>query len=561
MITVDALSHLPLFESARDQALATIVSRSADIRVGAGDWVVLEGESAAFYVVLEGRCEVVKTFAGAEQIVDVVEPGGFFGEVPLLLGSGFLTGIRAVEPSRLMRLEALDFHELVSRCPDANRRILSEMARRVAGMQQASIAAPLVSVTVLGHRWDLKCYDLRDFLARNHVGFRWLDPDDRAAVAAANVPRELLDDGRSPAVIFADRSFMIEPPYAQLAQRLGLQTAPNTATYDVAIVGAGPAGLAAAVYGASEGLNAVLVECRAPGGQAGTSSRIENYLGFPAGIPGDDLASRALHQAKRFGAEVIVTRRATEIVPRNGSDATHAIVLDCGERVQTKAIVLANGVTWRRLSIPGADALIGRGVYYGAARTEALGARGKDVFLVGGGNSAGQAAMLFSGYARSVTILVRGERLSASMSQYLIDELKKKENVRIEYACDCVSVTGTHHLESIDVAYKNGERKTFEADALFIFIGCEPETKWLPAALIRDAQGFICTGRDVADRQPSNGERSRDPYLLETSIPGIFAAGDVRHGSMKRVASSVGEGSMAIALVHQYINELPRGSS
>ena len=557
MITVGELSHLPLFESARDEALATIVSRSADVRANAGDWIVLEGEAAAFYVVVEGRCEIVKLFAGAEQVIDVVEPGGFFGEVPLLLGSGFLAGVRAAVPSRLMRLEAIDFHELVAICPNANRQILASMARRVTGLQNASIATPLISVTVLGHRDNLAGYKLRDFLARNKVGFRWLEPGQTDAIQAAGVPQELLGDAKYPAVVFADRSYLIDPPYPELAQRLGLQTAPRETTYDVAIVGAGPAGLAAAVYGASEGLQTVLIECRAPGGQAGSSSRIENYLGFPAGISGDDLASRAFNQAKRFGAEIIVSRQATAIEPRNGSAKTHAIVLDCGSRVKTKAIVLANGVEWRQLSLPGAENLLGRGVYYGASRSEALEALDKDVFLIGGGNSAGQAAMLFSGYARSVTIMVRGEKLAASMSQYLIDELAKKENVRIEYVCECVNVTGTGHLESIDVVYNNGERKTFPAHMLFIFIGSEPETKWLPVELIRDTQGFVCTGRDVLDLPPAGRKkRERDPYLLETSIPGIFAAGDVRHGSMKRVAASVGEGSTAIALVHQYIAEL-----
>jgi thioredoxin reductase (NADPH) len=555
MITIESLSHLPLFESARDEALATIVSRSADVRTKAGDWIVLEGEAAAFYVVVEGRCEIVKTIAGAEQVVDVVEPGGFFGEVPLLLGSGFLAGVRAAAPSRLMRLEAADFHELVANCPKANNHILAEMARRVTGLQNASIATPLISVTVLGHRDDLACYDLRDFLTRNQVGFRWLNPDDTGAIQAADVSQELLHEGNNPAVLFADGSYLIKPAYPELAQRLGLQTAPRETTYDVAIVGAGPAGLAAAVYGASEGLQTVLVECRAPGGQAGTSSRIENYLGFPGGVSGDDLAKRAFHQAKRFGAEIIVTRQATSIEPRDGSATTHAIVLDCGSRVHTKAIVLANGVAWRHLSLPGADALLGRGVYYGASRAEALDARGKNVFLVGGGNSAGQAAMLFSGYARSVTIMVRGDKLAASMSQYLIDELDKKENVSIKFSCNCISVGGTGHLEFIKVEDKNGE-ETISADMLFIFIGSKPETEWLPAELIRDAQGFVCTGRDVLDLQPAGGEHARDPYLLETSIPGIFAAGDVRHGSMKRVAASVGEGSMAIALVHQYLSEL-----
>jgi thioredoxin reductase (NADPH) len=556
MITVETLSHFPLFESSHGEALTAIVSRSADVRVNAGDWVFLEGEAAAFYFVIDGLCEIIKMTAGTEQVVENLEPGGFIGETSLLLGSSFLAGLRALEPSRLMRLEALDFHELLASCPNASQQIFATMARHVSGLQQASIVAPNLSVTVIGRRNDPACYDVRDFLTRNQIGLRWLDPDDVAAIEGAHVPQEL-HDGGYPAVMFADRSFISQPkpPYPLLAQRLGLQIAPRATTYDVAIVGAGPAGLAAAVYGASEGLNTVLVECRAPGGQAGTSSRIENYLGFPAGVSGDDLASRAFHQAKRFGAEVIVTRQAVSLEPADDSKTTHALVLDCGNRVHTKAIVLSTGVAWRRLDIPGSENLLGRGVFYGASRAEALSARGKDVFLIGGGNSAGQAALLFSGYARSVTIMVRGEKLAASMSRYLIDELAKKDNVRIEFGCECISVSGAEYLESIDVKYKSGEHKTFPAHALFIFIGAEAETKWLPSTMIRDERGFICTGRDILDLEPANEKRERDPYLLETSIPGIFAAGDVRHGSMKRVASSVGEGSMAIALVHQYIAE------
>ncbi|MBV9719208.1 MAG: FAD-dependent oxidoreductase [Candidatus Eremiobacteraeota bacterium] len=556
MITADTLARIPLFESAEEGALTTIVERSADVRVAAGDWAVLEGEAAAFYVVLKGKLEIVKVIGGAEHVVDVVERGGFFGEVPLLLGSGFLSSIRAIEPSRLMRLDAIEFHELVARCPDANRQILASMARRIIGLQHASIETPVATVTVIGHRWDFECYDLRDFLGRNHVGFRWIDPDHAGAANEANLPADLLHGGRYPVVVYPDGSHAVAPSYTELAQHLGLQTAPHETIYDVTIVGAGPAGLAAAVYGASEGLRTVLVESRAPGGQAGTSSRIENYLGFPAGIAGDDLSSRAFRQARRFGAEIVITRRAAKIEPRQAPSVTHAVLLDCGDRIETKAIVLAIGVTWRRLSVPGIDDLLGRGVYYGAARTEALGARGKDVFLVGGGNSAGQAAMLFSGYARSVTLLVRGDKLDSSMSYYLIDELRRKENVRIELQCEVTAVVGTSHLESIEVKYKGGERKNLRADALFVLIGAEAETAWLPSELIRDSLGFICTGRDVVDLLRSDGARTRDPYLLETSIPGIFAVGDVRHGSMKRVASSVGEGSMAIALVHQYISEL-----
>jgi thioredoxin reductase (NADPH) len=556
MITSEALAHVPLFASAHAGDLDTIVSRSADIRVNAGDWLVLEGEATAFIVVLEGQLEIVKTIAGAEHVLGTVEVGDFFGEVSLLLGTVFVGGLRGRQPTRAMRLEAIDFHELVAKCPTVNGQILGTMARRIAALQQASIETPVATVEIVGHRWDFECYDVRDFIARSHVGFRWIDPEDPSSSDYSSVPEEVMRGGRYPVVVFSDRSYLVAPSLRELAERLGLQTCPHTTAYDVAIVGAGPAGLAAAVYGASEGLRTVLVECRAPGGQAGTSSRIENYLGFPAGITGDDLSLRALQQARRFGAEILFTRQATEIEPRPAPATTHTIVLDGGDRLETKAIVLATGVTWRKLSTPGADSLLGRGVYYGAARTEALGARGKEVFLIGGGNSAGQAAMLFSNYARKVTLLVRGEKLAASMSQYLVDELDLKENVQVDVECECINIIGNGRLESIDVKYRNGEQKNFRADGLFVFIGAQAETAWLPSALIRDAQGFVCTGRDLVDLQTTRSAGVRDPYMLETSIPGIFAAGDVRHGSMKRVASSVGEGSMAIALVHQYISEL-----
>ncbi|MGC1379860.1 MAG: FAD-dependent oxidoreductase [Candidatus Baltobacteraceae bacterium] len=556
MITAESLTHIPIFASAHKGDLDTIVSRSADMRVSDGDWLVLEGEAPAFLVVLEGRFEIVKMIAGAERVLGTLGVGEFFGEGALLLGSGFLAGLRAAETSRAMRLDPLDFHDLVVKCPTVNRAIIAAMASQIAKLEEVSIATPVAAVAIVGHHWDFECYDVRDFLARNHVGFRWIDPDDPSAPEYASVPVEVMRGGRYPVVIFSDRSYLVKPSFRSLAERLGLQTCPRETIYDVAIVGAGPAGLAAAVYGASEGLRTVLVESRAPGGQAGTSSRIENYLGFPAGISGDDLGSRALAQARRLGAEILVTREAKAIEPRRPDAPTHTLVLDGADRIETKSIVIATGVTWRRLSAPGADALLGRGVYYGAAQTEALGARGKDVFLVGGGNSAGQAAMLFSNYARSVTILVRGEKLAASMSQYLVSELATKANVRIEVECEIVNVVGGSHIESIDVKYRNGEQKNLSADEMFVFIGAQAETGWLPSELIRDAQGFICTGRDVVDLQAAKSPGTRGPYLLESSISGIFAVGDVRHGSMKRVASSVGEGSMAIALVHQYLSEL-----
>lgn len=305
-------------------------------------------------------------------------------------------------------------------------------------------------------------------------------------------------DERFPVVRFADGSTLTAPSFRDVATRLGLQTSASGGSYDVAIIGGGPAGLAAAVYGASEGLRTVLVERDAPGGQAGTSSRIENYLGFPTGVSGDELGTRALQQARRFGVEILVARRATSLSSR--PDGSHVLVLDDGERIPVRTIVIATGVAWRELEIPGAEALVGRGVYYGAARTEALATRGSDVFLIGGGNSAGQAAMFFADYARSVTLLVRGVSLAASMSHYLIEQLATKANVSVRTRCQVTQVDGGDHLDAIVVEDRDtGERRRHATDALFVFIGADAETEWLPAEIIRDARGYICTGRDVLD--------------------------------------------------------------
>jgi thioredoxin reductase (NADPH) len=374
-------------------------------------------------------------------------------------------------------------------------------------------------------------------------------------LAAAPQPDEIY-----PVLIFPDATRLVTPSFREVAIHLGLQTAPSRSTYDVAIIGAGPAGLAAAVYGASEGLSTILIERQAPGGQAGTSSRIENYLGFPTGVAGDELAARALRQAKRFGAEILVARGATGI-DMASRDATHAILLEDGERVQTRSIVIATGVAWRELDLPNAPMLVGRGVYYGAARTEALNTRGLDIFMIGGGNSAGQAAMFFANYAHMVTLIVRGPSLERSMSQYLIDQLASRSNVRIEARSQVVALEGTDRLAAIVVENRaTGRRRREPTEALFVFIGADAETTWLPQAVIRDGRDYLCTGRDVMDlvagRQGS-WPLSRDPYLLETSVPGVFAVGDVRHGSVKRVASGVGEGSMAIAFVHQYLADPP----
>jgi thioredoxin reductase (NADPH) len=337
-----------------------------------------------------------------------------------------------------------------------------------------------------------------------------------------------------------------------VAEALGFQIAPKRQSYDVVIVGGGPGGLAAAVYGASEGLRVLLVERNAAGGQAGTSSRIENYLGFPNGISGDDLSQRAFRQALKFGAEVILTREVQEIRPCSSS--AYTVVLDGQETVETKTVILATGVNWRRLDADGVDRFIGRGVLYGAARAEAPTVTGKRVFIVGGGNSAGQAALFFANYANSVTMLLRGADLRRTMSQYLIDQIALVPDIHVETETLVASVDGTDYLETICTRKRGDSVRQRLADALFVMIGADAATDWLPSQLLREG-GYIRTGREVTDL--TGWTTNRTPFLLETNLPGIFCVGDVRYNSIKRVSSSVGEGSMAIAFVHQYLSLMP----
>jgi len=572
MITAELLTQVPLFAALPEDERASLAARAADVRLRPDEWLVVEGQTPSFFALLEGRVAVIKSVAGRDRQVTTFGPGDYFGEVPLLLGSAAVASIRALEPVRLMRLEPADFHDLITHCRVLNTEILRTMAYRVGVLQDLIIETPVASVTVVGRQHDLRCLELRDFLSRNGVIFAWRDLDDSSAVD------RLVDEGIVPAaengssalpvafattalplVVLADGRRLDAPSLREVAGAVGLQTAPAHDTYDVAVIGGGPAGLAAAVYGASEGLCTLLVERVACGGQAGTSSRIENYLGFPGGLSGDELSGRARQQALRFDAELVVARSVDAIEPNRHSSGTapaHVIVLDDGTRVPARAVILATGVQWRRLDVSGVDRLTGHGVHYGAAATEALSLRGRHVHLVGGGNSAGQAALLFSSYAESVTMLVRGPSLAASMSQYLIDQLASKANVTIETEVEVARVEGADRLESLDlVHHPSGQRERRDSDALFVFIGAHAETAWLPREVIRDEWGYVCTGRDVMDllreRAAGTWPLERDPYLLETSVPGIFAAGDVRHGSIKRVASSVGEGSMAIAFVHQ----------
>lgn len=417
---------------------------------------------------------------------------------------------------------------------------------------------PFEGVRVLGTRWSPKSYEARDFLARNQIPFQWLDAD--AAERDAEVARLMESLGpnelKLPLVFFPDGDRLEQPGWQEIAAKLGLRMRAGLEFYDVAIVGGGPAGLAAAVYGASEGLKTLIVEREAPGGQAGLSSNIENYLGFPAGLKGADLAMRAVTQARRFGVEIVSPQQAEAI----RVDGTYRYLkLSDGTEVSCHSLILASGVQWRTLDVPGMERLQGAGVYYGAATTEALSCRDENVYIVGGANSAGQAAMLFSKYAQRVVMLVRGPSLATSMSQYLIDQIQKTENIQVECNSRVSEVHGDDRLRSISIACDvTGETQTVPATALFIFIGAEPRTAWLNGVIERDPRGFILTGPDLLrdNKRPKGWSLDRDPGLLETNVPGVFAVGDVRHGSIKRVASSVGEGSVAIQFVHQYLSKV-----
>jgi len=551
MVTAEEIGEVGAF-AALDTTEREQLSRvAADIGLVSGEYAANEGDERAIFAVLDGRIEAVKAIDGVERVVGERLPGDVFGEVPIVLGTVFPVGFRAAEKSRVMRIEPHDYHAVAAVVPDVGKEIGKLAGHRMGGSRGLEgIAAdpPPPRAIVIGHRWDPSCVELRRFLDRNQITFQWLAPEIPDAADQWGGPLPAEEDW--PAMRIIDGKTVVQPQLRRVAELLGVETEPSAAEYDAVIVGAGPAGLAAAVYGASEGLRTLVVEREAPGGQAGTSSRIENYLGFPSGVSGDELASRALQQARRLGAEILVTRSIDRI-----DTANRELHLDAGDVIRARTIILACGVTWRHLPIEGFDRLTGKGVFYGAARSEAPNTHGLDVHIVGAGNSAGQAALFFSTHARSVTILARGEKLEKSMSRYLVDQLATRSNIEVVFGAEIAAVHGESSLEEIELRDAGGDGSSrIDSGGLFIFIGADAETAWLPPEIALDQRGYVLTGPDL--RAAERWSADRDPYLLETSVPGIFACGDVRFSPVKRVAAAVGEGSMAIAFVHQYLKDL-----
>jgi len=547
MFTQQELRQAEVFACLEDDHCARLAQTVADVRLGTGEWLTRDGETSKFYVLLQGHLRVVKDILGMQMEFEHYDfrAGDFLGEVPVLLRIPFFASIQAVTPCRLARLDKQQFEHLIRDSGEARAMILETFNQRLQKLQQHSISLPSSRVQIFGRKRDTDCHDLRAFLAANRIVYEWVDRDRQSE----RVPAGLSEDPGCPGVVVDGQVFAEAPTVREIAQALQLQTHPKRESYDLVIVGAGPAGMAAGVYGTSEGLSVLVVEKWAAGGQAGTSSRIENYLGFPEGISGEDLTTRGFRQATRFGAEVILTRTVEKI---SALGEGYLCELDGGEGVRTRSVLLTTGVDWRRLSVDKDDCLLGRGIFYGAARQEAVNIVGKKVFVVGGGNSAGQAAIFLSSYAAEVSILVRGEGLRLSMSQYLIEQIASKANIKVLPHTQVSAVDGTDCLEQIRARIQRpGETEkivAFEAAALFVMIGADASTSWLPAELKRDSRGYICTGREL-----TSWNESRQPFPLETSLPGVFSAGDVRHNSIKRVSSGVGEGSMAVAFIHQYL--------
>ena len=545
MFTIEELTAVPLFSELGEKELEFLAGAVEDMQLIPGEYAAHEGEGRFLAVVVEGKTELTKLVNGSEQVIGIRRPGELGGEVPMTLGTPLPASMRAVEPSRVLKLTVEDFHALSAMAPQVSAAVGAAAMERMEMLKSVTAQPSDSTMCVIGPRHDQGVHSCDSFLRRNQIPYEHLEPDAPAAIARVGGGGAVAPP--YPVVLLRDGTRLIAPTMRAVATVAGLTVAPSRPQYDVVIIGGGPAGLTAAVNSASEGLQTALIESFAPGGQAGTSTRIENYTGFPYGVSGDDLARRALQQGKRLGAEIVVTRRVDSIDP-----AEMTVTLDGGDVIRTRSIVLATGVEWRRLEIDSVDRFVGAGLYYGAARSDASLAQGNDVYLIGAGNSAGQAAVFFSSHARSVTLLVRGESLTESMSQYLIDRIATKANIRVETLSEVVAVHGDEQLEEIEVIdRRTGMTSRRDAKVVFVLIGAVAATDWLPAEIERDDHGFVLTGTDAM--KDGQWTADREPYALETSVPGMFAVGDIRSGSVKRVAASVGEGGMAIAYVHRYL--------
>ena len=525
-------------------ALAEVGTR---VRLSDGESLFQAGlRRGGFFVVLSGAVEVRDQSGPAPRQVALHGAGQFTGDIDILTRRAPVVSAFARGETELLRVSSAEIRRIISARPAIGDTLLRAFIAR----REQLLASGLGGIRMLGSAGSRDAFRLRELLTRNQVPFTWIDVDEDPGIA--ELARHLgLEHEHLPAVIIGDRPQLRKPSPRELAEAIGLRHPPRAQTYDLIVVGAGPAGLAASVYGASEGLRTLLLDSVAPGGQAGASTKIENYLGFPMGVTGAELTGRATLQAQKFGAEVC---SATSVVSLDLDAANPVVRLDDGAGVAGRAVLIATGADYRKLDVPGRERFDGLGVFYAATLMELSGCRGSDVIVVGGGNSAGQGVMFLSQHTRHLWLILRGDDLRRNMSSYLADRVEEAPNVTVLPQTEIRRLFGHERLEAVDVEHiPTAVTRRIDTPAVFSFIGAAPRTSWLPPAVQTDTTGFVLTGRDLAAVAARAG--AREPFTLETSHPGVFAAGDVRHGSVKRVASAVGEGAMAIMFVHQYLAE------